>query len=76
VTGARRSRISPKGQRQEFAFSSRRVTPRGAARGKALGNDLDALAKIKEKQRKPLIDRAKAGERVSARADSTFAFPA
>ncbi|MEK4035804.1 hypothetical protein WOC76_04420 [Methylocystis sp. IM3] len=74
----------------EATGKDRRTIERAAARGKALGDDidglegtsldkgyeLDALAKMTPDERKPLIDRAKAGERVSARADSAFAFPA
>lgn len=60
-----------------------RTIRRAAARGEALGDDLDAiagtsldkgveldaLAKMQPEERKPFIERAKAGERVSARAD-------
>jgi ParB family chromosome partitioning protein len=60
----------------------RRTIERAAARGAALGDDLvdiagtsldkgvelDALAKTPEDERKALIERAKAGEKVSARA--------
>ena len=58
-----------------------RTIRRAAARGAALGEDLaaitgtsldkgvelDALAKMKPEDRKPIVERAKAGERVSAR---------
>ena len=65
----------------EATGKDERNIQRAAARGEALGDDLsaiagtsldkrvelDALAKMPEAERKPLIDRAKAGERVSAR---------
>ncbi|RTL81279.1 MAG: hypothetical protein EKK29_18190 [Hyphomicrobiales bacterium] len=61
----------------EATGKDRRTIERAAARGKALGDDLDAvagtsldkgveldaLAKMGEEERKPIIERAKAGER-------------
>ena len=66
---------------------SRRSDEIAAARGEALGDDLamvtgtsldkgvelDALAKLPEDERKGLIDRAKAGERVTARKEPKIA---
>jgi hypothetical protein len=65
----------------EATGKDRRSVERGNARGEALGDDLaavtgtsldkgvelDALAKMPKDERKGLIDRAKAGERVTAR---------
>jgi ParB/RepB/Spo0J family partition protein len=71
----------------ETTGKSRRSVEIAAARGAALGDDLaeiagtsldkgvelDALAKMKPEQRKPIIDRAKAGECVSARKEPKLA---
>ena len=67
----------------EVTGKDRRTVERAAARGKALGADLkviagtaldkgaelDALARMKPAERAPLIERARAGERVSARVE-------
>jgi N6-adenosine-specific RNA methylase IME4 len=68
----------------EITGKSERSVQRAAARGQALGVDalsrvtntsldkgdeLDALAKLPEEKRTPLIDRAAAGEKVSARTE-------
>ncbi|RTL88124.1 MAG: hypothetical protein EKK29_05995 [Hyphomicrobiales bacterium] len=71
----------------ESTGKAERTIRLAAARGKALRDDLDdiagtsldnksdldAMAKMKPEERKPLIERAKAGERVSARKEPKIA---
>jgi hypothetical protein len=73
--------------RSDLAGDGRRLSAETAARGETLGDELgavtgtsldkgmelDALAKLPKDERKGLIDRAKAGERVTARKEPKIA---